>query len=102
MRVKLMDLVQIETLSYFPSGDTITTIRKAHILGRFTDTMQQATTTSETHFTADTTTTRKETLPPSRDSRRPGFFARWRILSFVVVVLAILFAVVRFFVRRAT
>lgn len=102
MRVQLAELVQLETLRAFPVGDTVTIIRKARLSARFTDTMQQATTSTETLAIADTTTTRKESLPQPNERRRLGFFSRWGVISFVVVVLALILFVVRLVLKMKT
>ena len=60
LRIRLADLVQLETLRSFPNGDTLTLIRSVRIQARHADTLSRASFALGSRTSADTLQTTVE------------------------------------------
>ena len=60
LRIRLADLVQLETLRSFPNGDTLTLIRSVRIQARHADTLSRASFALGSRISADTLQTTVE------------------------------------------
>lgn len=88
-RVRLADLVQLETLRAYPSGDTMTIIRTARLSARYADSTMQTSTELHSSHSADTTKT-AQWRPLTAESKKKGLV--WR-RTLVVSVCVIIFAI---------
>lgn len=87
-RVRLADLVQLETLRFIPSGDTLTVTRTARLSARYADSTMQTSTELHSSHSADTTKT-AQWHPLTAESKKKGL--AW-LCPLVVSVCVIIFA----------
>lgn len=94
-RVRLADLVQLETLRFIPSGDTLTVTRTARLSARFADTTKQTSTELHSSHSADTTKT-AQWRPLTAESKKKGL--AW--LCPIVVSVSVLFFLIFLWLYR--
>ena len=99
-RVRLADLVQLETLRAYPSGDTLTIIRSARLSARLADTTQQTSTELHSSHSADTTKT-AQWRPLTAESKKKGLAWLCPLFFLVCVIfLAFFIGVLRYIKKK--
>lgn len=89
-RVRLADLVQLETLRAYPSGDTLTIIRTARLSARFADSTKQTSTELHSSQSADTTKT-AQWRPLTAESKKKGLAWRRTLVLVGCVIIFVIF-----------
>ena len=92
-RVRLADLVQLETLRFIPSGDTLTVTRTARLSARFADTTQQTTFELHSSHSADTTKT-AQWHPLTAECKKKGLAWRRTLVFIGCVIIFVIFALI--------
>lgn len=92
-RVRLADLVQLETLRAYPSGDTMTIIRTARLSARFADSTKQTSTELHSSHSADTTKT-AQWHPLTAESKKKGLAWRRTLVFIGCVIIFVIFALI--------
>lgn len=91
-RVRLADLVQLETLRAYPSGDTMTIIHTARLSARYADSTMQTSTELHSSLSADTTQT-AQWRPLTAESKKKGLAWRRTLVFVGCVIIFVIFAV---------
>lgn len=98
-RVRLADLVQLETLRAYPTGDTITIIRTARLSARYADSTMQTSTELHSSHSADTTKT-AQWHPLTAESKKKGLAWRRTLVFVGYVIIFVIFAVFYCIVKK--
>ena len=99
VRVRLADLVQLETLRAYPSGDTQVVVRSARLSARFADTTQQTTFELHSSHSADTTQT-IAVGPLTAESKKKGLAWLCPLVGSVCVIIFVFFLGLLWYIKK--
>lgn len=98
-RVRLADLVQLETLRFIPSGDTLTVTRTARLSARFADTTKQTSTELQASHSTDTTKT-AQWHPLTAESKKKGLAWLCPLIVSVCIIFFVIFVTIVLYIKK--